>query len=86
VHCVAIDVLKSRIGREIFILFGVIVRHFFGNELVRIWERLLSRVPVARSIYGGVKQLFEAIITTTSTRSTNWRSGEPTSRGTTMTW
>jgi len=29
---------------------------------VRGWERLLSRVPVARSIYGGIKQLFEAIV------------------------
>ena len=49
----------------IVILFaGVIVRHFFGNELVRIGERLLSRVPVARSIYHGVKQLFEAILST----------------------
>ncbi len=47
----------------IVILFaGVIVRHFFGHELVRIGERLLSRVPVARSIYYGVKQLFEAIV------------------------
>jgi uncharacterized membrane protein len=46
----------------VIILFGVIVRHFFGHEMVRFWERLLSRVPVARSIYGGVKQLVEAIL------------------------
>jgi len=53
----------------VILLAGVIVRHFFGHELVRIWERALVNVPVARSIYGGVKQLFEAIITTSSTRS-----------------
>jgi uncharacterized membrane protein len=41
----------------------VIVRHFFGAELLRAWERLLSRVPIARTIYGGVKQLLEAIFT-----------------------
>ncbi len=46
----------------VILLSGVIVRHFFGHELVRGWERLLSRVPVARTIYGGVKQLFEAIV------------------------
>jgi uncharacterized membrane protein len=46
----------------VILLSGVIVRHFFGAEFVRIWERLLLRVPVARTIYGGVKQLFEAII------------------------
>jgi uncharacterized membrane protein len=45
----------------VIILMGVIARHLFGGELVRAWERLLSRVPVARNIYGGVKQLVEAI-------------------------
>lgn len=46
----------------VILMSGVIVRHFFGGELVRVWERMLSRVPVARGIYGGIKQLFEAIV------------------------
>lgn len=46
----------------VILLAGVIVRHLFGYELLRIGERLLSRVPIARSIYNGVKQLFEAIV------------------------
>jgi len=46
----------------VIILTGIIARHFFGYEVVKAWERLLSRVPVARSIYGGVKQLFEAVV------------------------
>lgn len=45
----------------VIILLGVIARHLFGTEFLRAWERLLSRVPVARNIYAGVKQLFEAI-------------------------
>jgi uncharacterized membrane protein len=45
----------------VIILLGVIARHFFGSEFQRAWERLLSQVPVARSIYAGVKQLLEAI-------------------------
>jgi uncharacterized membrane protein len=45
----------------VILLMGVIARHLFGGELVRAWERLLGRVPVARNIYAGVKQLFEAI-------------------------
>lgn len=48
----------------VIILLGVIARHFLGGEFQRVWERLLSQVPVARSIYGGVKQLLEAIFTT----------------------
>jgi uncharacterized membrane protein len=47
----------------VIILLGVIARHFFGVEFQRTWERMLSRVPVARSIYAGVKQLLEAIFT-----------------------
>jgi uncharacterized membrane protein len=45
----------------VILLMGVVARHLFGGELVRAWENLLSRVPVARNIYAGVKQLFEAI-------------------------
>ena len=53
----------------VIILLGVIARHLLGGEILRTWERVLGRVPVARSIYGGVKQLFEAIlITSDSTR------------------
>ena len=47
----------------VIILLGVIARHLFGGEFQRAWERLLGRVPVARSIYAGVKQLLEAIFT-----------------------
>ncbi len=51
----------------VILLAGVIVRHFFGQEVVRIWETLLSRVPVARTIYGGVKQLLDAVLQTGET-------------------
>ena len=53
----------------VIILLGVVARHLFGGEFQRAWERLLSRVPVARSIYGGVKQLAEAIFTSSSQAS-----------------
>jgi uncharacterized membrane protein len=45
----------------VIILIGVIARHLLGGEFTRAWEGILSRVPVARSIYSGVKQLFEAV-------------------------
>ncbi len=53
----------------VIIFLGVIARHLFGGEFQRAWERLLARVPVARSIYGGVKQLVEAIFTSSSQAS-----------------
>jgi uncharacterized membrane protein len=53
----------------VILLAGVIVRHFFGHEVVKLGERLLSRVPVARSIYYGVKQLFEAILSSSTAQA-----------------
>ena len=50
----------------VILLAGVAVRHLFGNELLRLGERILGRVPVARSIYYGVKQLFEAIFSSSN--------------------
>jgi uncharacterized membrane protein len=50
----------------VIILLGVVARHLLGGEFQRAWERLLARVPIARSIYGGVKQLLEAIFTSSS--------------------
>lgn len=45
----------------VIILLGVLARHLLGPEVVRAWERMLAQVPIARSIYSGVKQLMEAI-------------------------
>ena len=45
----------------VIILLGVVARHLFGHEFLRAWERMLRRVPLASSLYSGVKQLFEAI-------------------------
>lgn len=54
----------------VILLFGVVARHLFGWELVRLWERLLSRVPLARNIYAAVKQLFQAIFRSNDASST----------------
>ncbi|MBW2542205.1 MAG: DUF502 domain-containing protein [Deltaproteobacteria bacterium] len=56
----------------VIIFLGVIARHLLGGEFQRAWERLLARVPIARSIYGGVKQLAEAIFAS-SAQSTRFR-------------
>jgi uncharacterized membrane protein len=53
----------------VILLFGVVARHLFGREIVRLWERLLSRVPVARNIYAAVKQLLDAIFVSSSQTS-----------------
>ena len=53
----------------VILMAGVVVRHLFGNEIVKFGERMLAQVPVARSIYQGVKQLFEAILATSDAKA-----------------
>ena len=43
-------------------LTGVIVANLFGRKLVLIWEQMLARIPLVRSIYSGVKQVAETML------------------------
>ncbi len=40
---------------------GVIGHNMIGQRLLRYWERLLSRIPVVKSIYNGVKQVSDTL-------------------------
>lgn len=40
---------------------GVIVANFFGRRLIALWESLLARIPLVRSIYSSAKQLAETV-------------------------
>ena len=41
---------------------GVIMANFFGQQLLAGWEAILNRIPLVRSIYAGVKQLSETLL------------------------
>lgn len=45
----------------VVLVTGVIVANLFGRQIVNFGERLLGRIPVAGSIYSGVKQLVETV-------------------------
>jgi uncharacterized membrane protein len=47
----------------IVFLTGVIVANLLGRQLLRLWEAILARIPVVRSIYSGAKQVMETLIT-----------------------
>ncbi len=53
-------------GVIIFIIFtaivGALTKGLFGRQLVRFWENLISRTPVVRSVYKGLKQIVETIL------------------------
>jgi uncharacterized membrane protein len=40
---------------------GALAANFFGRKLLRLGDQLLGRVPVVRSIYGGVKQISDTL-------------------------
>jgi len=43
------------------LLTGMVVRNLFGRQLIILGEHLLERIPLVRSIYGGVKQITESL-------------------------
>jgi uncharacterized membrane protein len=63
---------KALLGHEIvgigalltvlIILFtGLIATNFFGKQLINLWEAMLARVPVVKSIYASVKQVSDTL-------------------------
>ncbi|MBN2646879.1 MAG: DUF502 domain-containing protein [Thiotrichales bacterium] len=40
---------------------GILVANLLGSKLVGLWESLLARIPLVRSIYKAVKQIAEAV-------------------------
>lgn len=45
----------------IIFLTGVIATNIFGRQLILLWEALLARVPVVKSIYASVKQVSDTL-------------------------
>jgi uncharacterized membrane protein len=43
-------------------LIGALTAGFIGRQIVALGEGILARMPVVRSIYGAVKQIFETVL------------------------
>ena len=43
-------------------LTGMFVANFLGRKFVSLWNRLIARIPLVRSIYLGVQQIVTTII------------------------
>jgi len=46
---------------SVVFLTGIVVANLFGQQLIRLGETILARIPVVRSIYGSVKQITESL-------------------------
>jgi len=43
------------------VVVGMLATNFLGRFFVRIGENILDRLPVVRSLYGAIKQIFETV-------------------------
>lgn len=48
-------------------VIGFLTANFAGRALLRLGERIVARMPVIRSIYGALKQIFETVLAQSST-------------------
>ena len=49
----------------IILVTGVLAANFLGARIVKVWEALLHRIPVVRSIYSAVKQVIDTVFSDT---------------------
>lgn len=45
---------------------GVVTRNFVGRQIVTLWESLLIRIPVVKSIYSSVKQVSDTLFSSSN--------------------
>jgi len=46
----------------VVLVTGVVMAHFFGQQILEAWESILNRIPLVRSIYNSVKQLAQTLL------------------------
>jgi len=45
----------------IILLTGVLAANYFGRQLLALWESVLARIPVVKSIYTSIKQVSDTL-------------------------
>lgn len=57
-------------GLVVFLVFtavvGALTKNLFGRQIVLMGERWVDRMPIVRSVYNGVKQIIETVLTQSS--------------------
>ncbi|MCB1828513.1 MAG: DUF502 domain-containing protein, partial [Coxiellaceae bacterium] len=54
-----------------FFITGMMVTNFIGHRLVNLWERLLSKIPLVRTIHHAVKQVASSFLSSSEESFTN---------------
>jgi uncharacterized membrane protein len=45
----------------IILLTGMLAANYFGRQLLALWENILARIPVVKSIYNSIKQVSDTL-------------------------
>jgi uncharacterized membrane protein len=62
----AIPGLGLIIAVVLLTLLGAFAANFLGQTLLRFGEKIVNRLPIVRSLYGALKQIFETVISQSS--------------------
>ncbi|MCB1580374.1 MAG: DUF502 domain-containing protein [Rhodospirillales bacterium] len=62
----AIPGLGLIVALTFFIVIGWFATNFLGLLIIRVYEYILDRMPVIRTVYGAIKQIFETIMASQS--------------------
>jgi uncharacterized membrane protein len=46
----------------VIFITGIVAANFLGKRVVNIWDALINRIPIVRSIYNAVKQIMNTLI------------------------
>jgi uncharacterized membrane protein len=47
----------------VLLITGILAANFFGRKLVNIWESILQRIPLVRTVYSAAKSFAEVVLT-----------------------
>jgi len=63
-HWLGVYVPGMGVVLTVFVVFltGLFTANMIGQRLVGVWERVLARIPVVNSIYNGVKQVSDTLL------------------------
>ena len=67
-NLIGIDIPGLGVVIAILVLFftGLLAGNFIGRKMLELWEFVLHRIPVVRTIYSAVKQVLETVLVPSS--------------------
>jgi len=51
---------------------GMLAANLVGRRLLKVWDGMLHRIPLVRSIYSGAKNFTEVVLGATASPSNGW--------------